>query len=62
MPTAITFSNPGALSAVALGISYGLSFILSAVSFARHNRAAERRNPYTYLLKMEKELSKAGRG
>ena len=61
VPTAITLSNPGALSAIALGISYGLSLTLSVVNYVRHNRAVERRNPYTYLLKMNRSFSTMGK-
>lgn len=60
IPAAIT-SDLNLTKTVALAGSLGMAFAVSAVIYQRNLRRQEDRNPYTYLLKMNKGLSVAGK-
>ena len=60
IPAVIT-SDLNLTKAIALAGSLGMAFSVSAVSYTRNLRRQENKNPYTYLLKMDKVFSMAGR-
>lgn len=60
IPAVIT-SDLNMTKMVALAGSLGMAFAVSAVSYARNLWRQENRNPYTYLLKMDKRFSLGGR-
>lgn len=60
IPAVIT-SDLNLTKAIALAGSLGMAFTVSAVNYARNLRRQENKNPYTYLLKMDKGFSLAER-